>query len=435
MSENNSLLYREPKDVTALVIDYGLFIHVARRLAKEYKKVFYWSPWEKAFPKAADRCLGDGFPDIERVNDIWEVLDICDLVVFPALGFCQLQVELKNRGYQVWGTMKGDSLETNRGKFLKTLAATGLPMPKHEIIHGISNLRAYLKENEDKYIKVSLIRGDFETFHWRSWAEDESALDKYAVKFGPLKEMVTFYVFDPIKAKVEDGIDTYCIDGQWPKTVIHGMEAKDRAYLGTFHKYDDLPEELRKVNDAFGPVLESFGYRARFSTEVRITDEGEGYFIDPTCRFGSPPSQVEMMMVKNWGEIIWQGAHGNLVEMEPICRFGVQALIDVDRSSWAVMDIPGSISDWVTFGFCCCLDGKICIPPDEHGPSQIGWLTAIGDSIEEAINNLKSHAEELPDGVKADLSTLPELLEEVANAESMGMEFTDQTVPEPQEVV
>jgi hypothetical protein len=167
-----------------------------------------------------------------------------------------------------------------------------------------------LHDKEDRWIKISRFRGDFETLHWRSWDEDSNRLDAFAVKFGPFREQINFYVFEPIDTDIEDGCDTWCIDGAYPELVIHGMEAKDKAYIGTWQKYSDLPEPLRRVGDAFSPILAGFDYRSFFSTEVRITEDGEPYFIDPTCRAGSPPSQVMTEMIANYSEIIWGGANG-----------------------------------------------------------------------------------------------------------------------------
>lgn len=422
-------------DVIAVVIDHGVFVHVARRLAREFKKVYYWSPADRAFPVCRDRCIGDGYEEVERIDSIWPVLAECDLFIFPDIGHADLQDHLVDMGKAVWGARHGDILESSRGKFLETMATTSLPVPKYQVIRGITNLRLFLKEQEDRYIKVSKIRGDFETFHWRSWKEDEGTLDEHAVRLGPLRDHVTFYVFEPIDTEIEDGVDTYCIDGRWPETVVHGMENKDKSYLCTFQKFSDLPDEVRIVNEAFGPILEKYEYKSRFSTEVRITPEGESYFIDPTCRFGSPPSQVEMELVGNWGEIIWHGAHGELVEMEPLAKFGVQALVKVDRSNWSVLDIPKEIDPWTKISFSCRVDESICVPPDPEGPGEIGWLAAIGDTIEEAVATLRKHSEELPSGCECEFQSIAGLISEIHTAEEAGMTFTPEKVPEPAIVI
>ena len=419
------------KDIVCCVVDNGLFIHVARRLARDYAKVYYWSPGTASFPRIKDALVGDGYPDITRVQAAEEVIEECDLFVFPYLGHAALQAELVARGKAVWGCRDAGELEAKRGKFLDALAKTNLPVPKCQRITGLTALRRFLEKAENRYIKFNTFRGDFETMHWRSMTDDASKLDAWAVLLGPLKEDFTVYVFEPIDTEIEDGIDTWCIDGQWPATVIHGMEAKDCAYLGTFQKFADVPKEVSKVNTAFAPILKSYGYRSMFSTEVRITKAKESYFIDPTCRFPSPPSQVMMEMIANWGEIIWQGANGICVEPVPAAKFGVQVVFKVCRDEWGVFDIPAKLDQWVKISFSCRVNGRIAVPPDEHGMAEIGWLCAIGDTIEAAVNQLKAYAKDLPDGCKCELHGLPELLDKVKTAQSMGMKFTTGKVPAP----
>ena len=355
-------------EVIALVIDHGRFLHVARRLARDYAKVYYWTPTERDCPLVREACIGDGFKDIMRISKIREVRDECDLFVFPDIGFSDLQLDLIDAGKPVWGAREADTLESDRGKFLEVLMTTDLPVPKYVAIKGLTNLALHLRHEEDKYIKISTFRGDWETLHWTNWREMEGTLDSYAVRFGPLKERITFYVFDAIDTEVEDGVDAYYADGKWPETVLHGYECKDRAYVGTMQKLADLPEEVRRVNDAFGPILNrmSDGGALKFSTEVRITEAGESFFIDPTVRFGSPPSQGECLIIKNLGEIIARGAiEGVCVEPEFDDPFVVQAnvTLDGDRTDWNSFKLTDEIDDALKGGFCCQVNGRLALPP------------------------------------------------------------------------
>lgn len=425
-------------EVVACVVDHGRFLHVARRLARDFAKVYYWTPTERDCPLLREACIGDGFEDITRIDKLRSVRSKCDLFVFPDIGFADLQKDLIDEGIPVWGARDADSLESNRGKFLKVLATTNLPVPSVQAVIGLDKLRAVLKEAEDKYVKLSRFRGDWETLHWTNWRQMEGVLDSYAVRFGPLKDKLTFYVFDPIETEIEDGVDTYCIDGQWPATVLKGMECKDKSYIGTVQKFSDVPAETRIVNEEFCPILASYGYRGFFSTEVRITKDGQSFFIDPTCRCGSPPSQVQAELFQNYGEIIWQGAQGNLVEPEPTAKFGVQAAIAVegDRSEWNRVEFPPELDAWIKCGFFCQVDGVTCFPPvTEYNTSELGYLCAIGDTIEEAIDSLRQKRDALPDGIKCEFDSLADLLKEIQSAEGSGMEFTDQEVPEPATVI
>jgi hypothetical protein len=428
---------KEPSEVVACFIDHSIFLPVAQKLSEQLKHVYYWSPHEREFETIKESIVGDGFGgNLERVNDFWDIKHNCDLFVFCDIGFSGLQKELVNQGFPVWGGRDADIYEVNRGKFLGKIGDIGLDVPQYFKARGITELSKLLRDKTDKWIKVSRWRGDVETFHWRDWANDEATLDCLAFKLGPAKELPMFYVLDPIEAEVEDGVDTYCIDGKMPSVCLHAMECKDKALLGTMVPFDSIPEKVRHVSETFAPVLAEHGYRNFFSTEVRITKEG-AFFIDPTLRAGSPPSQLQTELFANLGELIWAGANGECVDPVPTAEFGVQALLTVkgDRTCWTAVVIPEKLRQWVKCGGACQIDDRLCQPPDECRGNDIGWLVAIGDTIEKAIEALKEHAADLPDGVCCDCAPLAELLNTVESAEEEGMEFTSQHVPEPATVL
>jgi hypothetical protein len=435
LTKKMGMMMKPTSEVICCVVDHGLFLPIALKLAEQMGKVYYWSPWDDCAPKVEKGIIGDGFENLHRVESIWDIKSECDLFVFPDVGFAGLQKELVSQGYAVWGHHGADELETKRGLFLDTLEDVGMLVPDYDIVLGLTKLREFLKDKEDLWIKISRWRGDWETFHWRDWEHDEVTLDFYAYHFGPAKELIKFYVFKTIDTDIEDGIDTYCIDDQFPKTVMHGMECKDKSYLCSIQLMEDVDERVRIVPEKFGPVLGKYGYRGFFSCEVRIKDD-DSNFIDPTCRAASPPSQVMTELFGNLGDIIWQGANGILVEPEPTAAFGVQALLTIDRSKdeWVVLDVPEEIRQWVKCGFACEIDGKICIPPHPL-ESMVGWLVATGDSIEEAIDNLKEYAGQLPDGVSCDVDSMAHLLKEAETAKEQGIELTEQEIPEPEVVL
>lgn len=428
---------KEVGEVHFRVADKGLFLPIARRLARDARKVTYWTPgMERAFPSVRD-CLGDGYDDIELVPSLFSNLNDVDCFVFPDVGFSEEQLHLELMGFPVWGARRGDTLELNRGKFLDTIKQLGLTMPKYEKITGLTALHRHLENVTDRWIKVSKFRGDWETFHWRSAEEDFNTLDYYAVRFGPFRELVHFYVFEPIDADIEDGCDSWCVGGQFPELVIHGMENKDKAFIGAFQRYGELPEELRHVNDAFALVLEEYGYRSFFSTEVRITKNNECFFIDPTCRAGSPPSQCMTEMIANYSEIIWHGAQGVLINPESAARFGVQAICKLPREtdSWNYVKPSSDIDRWLKTSFSLGHQGLLALPPMDNVTGCEDWLVGIGDTVSEAIRHLKHNAEHLPDGASCDCTSLIDLLREIETAEEKGMEFTEQKVPGPEVVI
>ncbi len=196
---------KEISEVTACVFDHGLFTSVAHRLAKACKRVLYHTPAECAFTTLEQHIIGDGHADIERCGDIWKVKDEVDLWVFPDIQHSGLQLELERQGFAVWGSRNGDSLEINRQKFNRVLEEVGLPVPKFVVIKGLTALREHLRDQTDKYIKVSKYRGTFETQHWRDYDLDSGTLDTPAVALGPAQDLLPFLVVDSIDAPVEVG--------------------------------------------------------------------------------------------------------------------------------------------------------------------------------------------------------------------------------------
>jgi hypothetical protein len=421
----------DPSQLTCCVCDNGLYLPLAQKLAPSFKRMLYWSEWQESFPTVNKRVIGDGFEGIDRIDDIWEHKNEINLFIFPDIYRSALQIELQTQGHLVWGSRRGDRLETNRGAFMRVLQEVGLPVPTFQEFVGLTELRAHLKNREDVYLKISKYRGSFETCHWRSWREDEGMLDNLAVKFGPLQNLMTFYVFDALETDLELGVDTFCIDGNFPALMLNGLEAKDKGYLGAVTKREDLPEQLRAVLDAFGPVLSKYNYRNAFSAEVRVV-EGAGYFIDPCCRFPVPGSGAEMELIGNLAEVITAGATGELVEPEMTAQFAVECVLTskCEKHAWRVVDFCDEVKPFVKCGDSCEVDGRICWPPNQQHGEEIGWIFATGDTIKEAVETMKEHVKLLPDGVHACTESIFDLLKEAVEAESEGIEIADQ-IPEP----
>lgn len=248
MSENLS-------DKTFCVFDhFGLFVGLAQRLSKSGARVLYCTPVDR-YDRLNEAIIGDGLDGIEWVEELWDNKKETDCFVFPDIRHAGLQNELREQGLPVWGSHYGMKLEQSRIFFLSKLKELGLDVAPHEIVVGVSNLKAFLHDKNDIWIKVSKWRGTWETQHWRSWNQDSQNLDAWAVKFGGKKEKVQFICFEKIETDLEIGADTYCVDGRWPSTMLHGLEIKDSAYLSAVTPRDEMPEQILPIMEAFSPYL------------------------------------------------------------------------------------------------------------------------------------------------------------------------------------
>jgi hypothetical protein len=417
------------------VCDSGLFVHVAQCLAESFGRVYYHAPSRSVFDRISDAIIGDGLKNIERVQEPYGLIGKVDCWCFPDIGQGEFQKHLTRLGEHVWGHHGADILETEKGIFLETLGELGMNVPEHRVIHGMKALREHLRDRENVYIKVSRFRADWETAHWRNYTLDAAMLDCAAYKLGPVQEQVVFYVFEPIDAEIEDGIDTWRINGQWPKHILHAIERKDKSLLGGMQAFADVPEMVRGVNEAFGPALDEYGHQGAFSTEVRVTDQGEAIFNDPTIRFGSPPSQLQTAIITNLAEVIYWGAHGELVEPEWNDPVGGQALITSDREKdeWLSFQMPDELRPFVKSAFCCEVDGIFTIAPNPL-ENWAGWLVATGPDIAGVIETLKERKELLPDGFDCDLTSMCELLKELDAAQEQGITIAPE-IPTPECVI
>lgn len=172
------------------------------------------------------------------------------------------------------------------------------------------------------------------------------------------------------------------------------------------------------------------------STEIRVVGD-KGYFIDPTIRGGLPSSVSQYALWKNLGDILYYGAVGQLIQPEPTAKFAIECILSVkgSRAGWTKVRVPDDIEPWFHASNCCLIDGAICFPPDADGAKEIGWLNSTGDTIKEALDNIKEYAAQLPDGVDANTDALVDLLQEVKSEEEQGIEFSDQEIPEPEEAL
>lgn len=423
-------------NTTFCVIDHGFGLPIARRLAAEGSRVLYYTPWEKAYPVLNEAIIGDGFPEIKRCNDFWVRKDEIDVFVFPDVYHQGLQQELRSQGKAVWGSGNSMRLELDRQFFLGTLKDLGLDVPKFELVIGLYALSQYLQTREHVFIKISRWRGSWETFHWRSWDEDGHRLYDWSVKFGGAKDKMHFLCFDQIDTKLELGCDTFNINGQWPKTVVHGIEKKDSAYFAAVTPFKDMPPEITHIMEAFSPVLKKLGYACQWAMEVRVAENGN-FFIDATTRMGLPSTASQLLNMKNFPEVVYHGAHGEITQPEYEKEFTAECMVKIKSNpgSWETIVPDDALKKNFMPYDCCMIDGQLWFPPDEHSIDELGWLVASGNTPTECAEEMNRLADLLPDGADAAVESLADIVREIEEAEEKGITFTDQEMPEPSVVL
>ncbi len=154
---------------------------------------------------------------------------------------------------------------------------------------------------------------------------------------------------------------------------------------------------MRSVNEKLTGTLAEFQYRNFFAVEMRITKDGTPYVIDPCCRAGSPPSELMMELVRNWADIMWEGAAGTVVEPVFQAKWGAELLLlsDWGDTHWQPLEFPKSIRDQVKLRYTAVIDGTYYVVPQASAHPEIGAVVATGDTMEDAIKEVRKLAEKV----------------------------------------
>jgi hypothetical protein len=417
------------KEKTVCIYDDGLFMFLAERLARDFKVCYLFTPWKSDYPRAQDDAIGEGIKGVKRISDFWDYIDEIDLFVFPGLYQGDIQNHLVDLGKRVWGSKNGDCLERYRLEANERFKKLGMPRPEMESVTGIGELRERLQDVDNRYIKVSNYRKDFETWKHENYKLSEPILDELEHRLGKNKDKYEFIIETPISGEdvVEFGYDGFCIDGQFPSKTIIGYEIKDVAYCCHVKKHEDLSPLITDFTDKISSTLKKFRYRNFFHTEGRTGKEKIPRVIDVTCRAGSPPSEVLVEMISNLDEVMWYGADGELIEPVFEAKYGIEIMIDsswAGESRWQAIDYPKEISRWVKLRSYTIIDGMHYVIPKYQDFDNCGAVVAIGDTMQECFDKVKKYAGQIK-GHKIDINcgSIDKLNEVIKRGEVIGIKF------------
>lgn len=408
------------------VIDNGLFAELARTLAGPFGKVYYTSPWIADFPSSSKTELGEGFPEYERVRDIWEIIDDVDLFVFPDLHQGSLQEYLQAQGKRVFGARIGDELETHRVEAKAYFKTLGIEQAPYEVIDGMDALRKYLKGRAEKvWVKISLTRNDTETFPVVGYEGSRNRLDRLEADLGPAAENMEFIVEDDLPDTLDLAIDTYCIDGEFPTKALLGTEKKDEGYICVVKNWKQMPPKLAGIYETLSPTLKNYEYRCMLSLESRMNAKTT-WLCDPCCRGGSPPFELQLNMIKNLAEIMWEGAAGKLVEPEFTGKYGAQFIVE---SKWSVnspllVEFPEQYRDQIKFRYATQFGKELWIMPQKSDTPGFASIVACGNSLEDCFEQAQKISGEIKGiQVEACISSMDGLNKNIEQFAKWGVQF------------
>jgi hypothetical protein len=416
------------KDKVAMVVTHPLFASQAERLARDFKKVYLVTPFNShSFPTILTGRVGEGLKNVTKIDSIWgKELDETDIVIFSDIYFPDEQIRLERMGFAVWGGRNGEEIELWRDLCKEVMEKQGLPTQPWKPIVGMTALREYLKAHEKTHVKISKWRGTFETFFCENYDLAVPKLDEIEVKLGCFKEVAEMIVEDTLPDCVEVGTDLFCIDGDLPSQTIVGVEIKDTGYACEFMKWAEIPEPVRRWNESMAPVFERYGYRGWLSNEIRIGKDKVPYMIDATCRSPSPPSELIQEYYTNYSEIIWNGAHGILIDPIPAAKFGVQVIM---KSSFAVehcqpVDFDPQFANQIKLYNPAVINGRHFTVPQDDAMEEVGSVIGWGDTLDEAVAHMQKAADTVKGyGIKIPLASVDEAKEQMAEINAMGIKL------------
>jgi len=418
------------KDKTICIIDHGISIHLAEKLAESYGEVLLYIPNIEAYPCPDRDVIGTGLEGVTRIYDIHDAMEKgkVDIFFFPDIGFSGMQRHLKEMGFHVCGSGDSDILELDKWFFQEQLEKAGLPTAKTEKIKGIAALKEYLKKKKegDCFIKISFHRGLMETKRWLGEFLSSVWLKDLEVRLGHHAESQVFLVQDKIDSIGEIGMDTFNLDGELPENSLCGLEIKDAGYLCRVFK--EQPEILQEVNDKMATVFKKLGMNGQYSTEVRITEKLEGYYIDGTMRMPSPPGELmpEMYKKHNYAQAIWDLAHNKLPVLEPAFLYGAEIIITsswLEDNHWLPVEFPEECKKYIRLKNYHIMNGKYYIIPNGNG-AFLGAAIGMGNTPEEACKMALKYADMVHgEDVKYEPDVLERAQKGIAKMKAAGISF------------
>jgi hypothetical protein len=426
---------KQSKDVTCCCVDYGNFLSLADKLGEQYKKVYYYAPYETEYRDITKCVTGIGAKNCERIGSFFEpdIFKAIDLFIFPDIGYCELQCFLEECGKAVWGSREITHIELSRSLFLDVLEQVGLPVPKCRVVKGLAALEALLEKAQDKWIKLDEYRANMETWHHLDYEHSLPMLRYLATAFGGCSEDITFVVQDPIPDAEEQGYDGFCINGKFPRISFQGYEKKNELYLGSWLKTSEMPTQVQRVNEHMAPLLKKAGYKNFWATEIR--DE---FFIDPTPRMAGQSQEHLQESCSNLADIIWAGANGELVEPEFTHKFAASATLHYKEvpgeASWKSVRIPPDVERWFKLANCHRDSDVFNFPPGKC--DEIGVVIGLGDTVGQAIGHIKTNLEAVKcEPIEAEIAGFVDLIKDIEKAQARGDKFSSKPLPSPEQVM
>lgn len=385
--------------------------------------VKFWTNWENT-QKFEYASAGRNFEGMDKVLHCaewyeWAEEIVCfDVTNQDTIAFLRKVYPEKS----IWGCGMAFKLEQNRWGLKKVLRDIGVKTSASVKIKGVTELRKYLTENKDKYVKINAMRGDIESFYAKDIKSCEMIIDEIEAAFGPFKDEYEFIVEDTVHTDVEIGCDLIFNGNDYLKPYIYGYEVSKMAYIGRVT--NKLPKLLEDQMDKLKPVLKKLDYRACISTELKVTSKTEGYFLDITCRLPSPLCALYPEYITNWPEVVNKVGLKKDVKLDIRHKYvGALPLNSFHGLDyWIAIDVDKKDREHVKFYCAGQHDGRYY---SVKGSEKIAVIIAGGDTVQEVIDILKKYTGKVSAyGLDKDVAhTLDNVARIIEDGKKMDLDF------------
>lgn len=367
-----------------LYVDLGMTWGHGYRLAKDNQQVYLYVPYHEPYPNWINYAIGYGF--LPRVQNIEEVMDEVDYIIFGDIGFGYTIERLRKEGKKVWGAGVAENLEIDRIYSKKIMDKLGIKYPTTYQVTGLSNLYNFLKSHYDKKfcIKPAFFRGDFESYIPENIEDLSTYFSELDKKLGPFKDIFEFIVEEVIDG-VMIGIDTW-IDGKgkFVRPLFIAFEINmDAVGLFTYTSiFDDYLDKLEGF-------LAKLGYVGNLSIEA-MWDGKDLYVIDFCTRMPITMGYIFPYNFKDYNKFmqeVWEGNAKDFVDTDKY--YSIVNIFNFDKK-WMLLPIDDG---YLTYN--ARLNGKIYSLP--HKDVHVAWsvfgegedyLDALDDAIEKVPLNV-----------------------------------------------
>jgi len=412
----------------ATVVDSGLWVELACRLARDGIDVNYYSAWESAFVSVRDPSPGFGLEDegVKRIDGP----EVSGIAIFPWLHQEAIAEMALEYGSAVFGATSNDAtyLERDRMALHSALQQAKSPLKGLDVVQGCSALSDYVDElgGIESFFKVSNFRGDVETHHHTDVVNSKLKIAEWRKRFGPYAELILFFCQEPIEAEVEVGVDTFFCGGQFLAPGLIGYEVKDKLYVGKVCEH--LPPMIYDGTMALANYLKSVEYANWFTNEMRITKDGVAYVTDVTTRCPIPPGAAMLEAIDNLPDIIERGGQRKPTEIQWNCKYVVECIVSspVLKEDWLEVRFDPGMRRWVKMRNFSKVDGRYWIAPHPTGMTEMISCVGLGESMVEACENARGHAEHVCEKTYQatfDARAFDEVEETIEKGVKLGIEF------------